>query len=74
MKITCPKYFVIKSMKRREYLEQVHNLAEYDKNMVYSHSKEYSCKFPVIVKNSYGSGKGIKNKKFIVINQKLIIF
>lgn len=70
LKIASPNFFVIKSFARSSYLNQFNYL---NKSIITSLLDENECKLPVIVKNSYGSGKG-RTFLIFLITLKLILF
>jgi len=56
--ITCPRNFLIDLSSKLAYSEQVSDFFDYESDSVISPDKNYKCQLPVIVKASFGCGKG----------------
>jgi len=58
LEITCPRHFVIKSSLKSAYSEQLSSFVDFKNNSVMSPDNKSFCFLPVIVKDSFGRGKG----------------
>jgi len=58
LEITCPKHFLIESSLKSAYSEQLGCFVDFENNSVMSPDNKRFCFLPVIVKDSFGRGKG----------------
>jgi hypothetical protein len=62
-KINCPRFLIISSSKRADYLKKISSsIANLKENEKIS-KEDFSLNFPVIVKNTLGAGKGMSLNK-----------